>query len=517
MHRRRFLALLGGAAAAAGCSAPEAGVGTEPSTLTPVEVPSTPQPDAPIQPRGGFGEASVVNLKSGPRTLALSPLRYARGGVRVDLRFTATATVTHPARLALTLTNESDATKQVDPAAFPPVGTALTRRWTGPGSTGSDSTDSGSTPDAAAQDASPDRLLVPTGGGDLGSARSGYERGPEGYWRATASPPTLPDGIDVEPEETLTGAFILLGAPGATGFPRGRYAPDAAAGTLSLAVWDTGAPGPRGESRFAGLAVPDLPNTDGTDWFHEATLQTGIFLRPATERGGSPTRFRFTLVNHSIDPLGGNPDEWKLYKLVDGRWYRIAPWTIDLVAGAIPSGSTFEYVVAASNGSRPACECPQTGGAVGRLGGGLYALEAGYSRVRTSETYAALFRFDAPDVRVDASGESTVAASGDRTVVTRPEWGDGTGSPDATMTVTRTETTAAPRVVPEQVHRRPYRALRDVVPYLSATPVVLRADASVVDEFLGKGLTHRSFTYEDEAYVATRGDFAGDPESTATR
>lgn len=493
MRRRHFLALLGGTAVA-GCSAPEAGVGTDLSTLTPAEVPATESPTpasaAPFQSRGRFGEASVVNLRTGPRTLALSPVGYERADLRVGLEFTASATVTQPARLEAALTNTAERELEIDTTTLPPFGEGLTLERPATGSTHAAPTR---------------RLLVPVGG-DLGGARPGIERGPEGYWRATETPPRLPERLEFEPGETRAGRFFLLAAPAASGFPLGRYAATSG-GPLSLAVWDTGAPGPLDGSQFDGRSVPDLPNTDGTDWFHEATRRTGIFVRPAVERSGSPTTFRFTLVNHTVDPLGGNPEEWKLYKLVDDAWYRIAPWVIELSAGPIPPGGTFDYVVAAGHGSPPACECTATGAAVGHLGGGLYALEAGYSRVRTSETYATLFRLDAPDLRVEPSGTATVDPGAARTVVTRPEWGDDEGPADATMTVSRTDT-AADRVVSEQVYRPPFLALRDVVPHLSETPVVLRADERVVRSFVGRTAPRRSFAFDGETYVATVGDGA---------
>jgi hypothetical protein len=496
MRRRRFLALLGGTAAA-GCSAPETGVGTAPPTLTPVEVPATrtqtPGSGDPIQSRGQFGEASVVNLRTGPRTLALSPVRYERDDLRVDLQFTASATVTRPARLGLALTNTGESTRQVDFGSIPPLDRGLILHRPAAAST---------------HDAPVRRLLVPVGGA-LGDSQPAIDRGPAGYWHLTGTPSTLPDALDVDAGATRTGSVLLLGPPGARGFPKGRYR--ATSGPLSLAVWDTGAPGPRENSPFDGQTVPDLPNTDGTDWFHEATSRTGIFLRPAVERGDAPTTFRFTLVNHSLDPLGGNPAEWKLYKLVDGDWFRIAPWTVDLAAGPLPPGGRFEYVVAAGHGAPPDCACSATGGAVGHLGGGLYALESGFARVRTSETYAALFRLDAPGLRVDPSAAATVDRQGDRTVVTRPEWGDGTAPADAVMTVTPAPDSQGDRVVPEQVFRAPFLALRDVVPHLSATPVVLRSDARVVGAFVGlhgeEG--HRTFTFDGETYVATAGDTPG--------
>lgn len=493
MHRRRFLALMG-AAAAAGCSAPDAGVGTEPPTLTPVDVPATESPTpgsaAPIQSRGRFGKASVVNLRTGPRTLALSPVEYRRDDLEVDLAFERSATITQPARLEARLTNRGATPLQVDTATLPPFdgGLSLVTRA------------SESRPETPT-----DRLLVPVGGA-LGEGAPGTERGPKGYWRASTRPPTLSGVLEFEPGQRRRGTFVLLGAPGAVGFPRGRYA--SATGPFSLAVWDTGSPGPRDPSRFDGVSVPDLPNTDGTSWFHEATRQTGIFLEPQVERAAAPTAFRFTLVNHSIDPLGGNPDEWKLYKLVDGAWYRIAPWTIDLSAGPVPPGGQFDYVVAASYGPRPPCDCAATGGAVGYLGGGTYALEAGYSRVRTSETYAALVHLTARERTVEPTGDATVDREASRTVVTRPEWGDGEEPPDAAMTVARTSASSARRIVAEQVYRPPFQALRDVLPYHDELPVVLRADERVVGSFLGAD-ARRAFRYDGETYVATLGANVG--------
>lgn len=492
MDRRRFLAVLGGAVTA-GCSAPEASVGTEPQTLTPVEVPATetrtPESAEPFASRGPFGEASVVNLNTGPRTLALSPVRYQRDDLLVELRFTATATVTQPARLALALTNRSETPTRVDLARVPPLGTVLSPV---------EHVD-GSTPETSVG-----RLVVPTDG-TLGSQRPRIERGPDGYWRASVSPPALPDELEVEAGETRTGTVLLLGDPGARGFPFGRYVPSGSSSPLALVVWDTGAPGPRSDSRFDGRQVPPLPNTVVTDWYHEATSRTGIFLRPSVERGGSPTTFRFALVNHTVDPLGGNPEDWKLYKLVDGTWYRIAPWAIELAAGPLPPGGTFDYAVAAAHGPPPACECTATGAALGHLGGGLYALEAGYSRVQTSETYAAMVRFDAPDVQVEPTGDATVERRGERTVVTHPGWEGSGRPPDATMTVSRAPGMDARRLIPEQVYRRPYRALRDVVPHLSETPVVLRSVANLVGEFFGRRASRRAFEYGDETYLAERG------------
>jgi hypothetical protein len=84
------------------------------------------------------------------------------------------------------------------------------------------------------------------------------------------------------------------------------------------------------------------------------------------------------------------------------------------------------------------------------------------------------------------------------------------------MTVTRTGDSTAPPVLPEQVYRRPFRALRDAVPHLSATPVVVRTDEAAVRAFLGRGASKRSFSFDDESYVA-RAEPRRDDTATPTR
>lgn len=500
MRRRRFLALVGGAAAA-GCSAHEGSVRTDPETLTPVDVPATetapPGSEDPIRSRGRFGEASLVNLRTGPRTVSLFPVRFGSDGLQVELRFSTTATFTHPAHLTATVSNTDPTPTTVSQSMLPPFGGNLTP-------------DEDAGPSAAGSPAP--RHLAPADALSSGDGPA-YERGPSGYWRATTRLSPTDSALELDAEESRSIEYVLLGAPDSAGFPVDQYVAGDPREPLTVAVWDTGAPGPRHESRFTGRSVPDLPNTRGTDWFHEATSRTGIFLRPTVERGGSPTAFRLTLVNHSIDPLGGNPEEWKLYKLVGDEWFRVAPWTIDLAAGPIAPGETFDYVVAAAHGAPPDCDCMDAGGAVGHLGGGLYALEAGYSRVRTSETYAALFRFEAPDLHVEPSGSATVERRDDRTVVTRPEWNDGTGAPDATVTVTQVEEPAADRLLPEQLYRGPYEPLRDVVPYLSTTPVVLRTDETGSRNLLGGGATGTAFRFDGESYLARDGTVVDEVES----
>lgn len=485
MRRRTILAsLTAGVAALAGCS----GSTEETPTLTPVPVgngtegPSPTPTDPPAGDDHGdgldLGRASVVVLETGPRTLALAPPEYRRpNGARVRVEFAATATADHPARLRAVLSNASEGTTTFRLDAIPPFRPV---------------TDSRLRTDAC-PDCESTLYLAPTTAHDLVAEDAdgpSYERGPEGYWRASASPPELPSTVELGPDERVGGEYLLLGEVDRRGFPTGTY--DFTGGdtdAFRITAWHTGRPGPQSDSRFEGADVPSLPDTDEVAWYHEAGPSTEVFIRPSTERVDLAGAVDLELVNHSREPLTGNPYYWKLWKLDDGDWYHVAPWGWPVPIGAVAPGGEQPYGLRAFSGeageSRDDHAHP-----VGYLGGGTYAFEVGMARKSTGWTHAALLALRGPPVNLAPTGDLTVVRDGSRVVVSAPEFGDGEHPPDARLTLRPVEDggagTGVGRVLVEQVMRQRNRGLRNTLAFVDegVEAVVLRADTHAVPRYV---------------------------------
>lgn len=274
------------------------------------------------------------------------------------------------------------------------------------------------------------------------------------------------------------------------GFPTGTY--DFARGdtdAFRITAWHTARPGPQSDSRFEGADVPSLPDADEVAWYHEAGPSTGVFLRPSTEHLDLPGPVDLWLVNHSREPLGGNPYYWKLWKLEDGYWYHVAPWGWPVPISAVAPGGEQPYGLRAFSG-----EAVQSGGddarPVGYLGGGTYAFEVGMARKSTGSTHAALLALRGPPVTLAPTGDLTVERDRSRVVVTAPEFGDGEHPPDARLTVRPVEVggagTEVGRVLAEQVMRQRNRGLRNTLAFVDegVETVVLRADTNAVPRYV---------------------------------
>ena len=281
----------------------------------------------------------------------------------------------------------------------------------------------------------------------------------DGRWRVdSVRADWYPETLTLGSEEMLDAEFVLLGHhdPDEPAIEPGNYRFGWRDAGFTVAVWQTDEPGPAEGSRFAGEEIPALPREEEMAWYHEATPETEIFLRPDEEAIEAPGRIEFELVNRTREPASGNPYYWRVYKLVDGEWLPVHPWGWNLPASSVGPGGIDESALHCYHG-----DPIRAGGArtVGHLGGGRYAYEAGYSV--DSETHAAMFDLDAPDLSVDVEADTVVHDEGAEIVVTLPNHEDARRP--ATFTVSRTEE-AEGKLIEEQLPRRPFRGFRNALP-----------------------------------------------------
>lgn len=485
MDRRRFVCCLG-AAALAGCidgrrvpggsgtptDTPE-GAGTPERTETP-ENEETPDDDRPQ-----LGAASLVDLDAVDRTLALYPLHYrSHDDAKVTVEFVETATEDRPARLRATLTNAGGSANTFRLAETPPF----------------DGSDSGF-PEGYTYRQS--LYLAPTEDHDLVERAPSYERDDDGVWQLGDDPGQwFPDTVRLEPDETVEGEHVLVRHREGSGLPTGRYEFRGHDRALGLTAWRTSAPGPDGESRFAGASVPPLPDADEMAWYHAADETTPASLRPSVERAELPAGVTLSLVNHAREPLSGN--SWNLYKLRDGEWFHVTPWAHTAVLRTIPPGERREWTLRAFAGHAP--DGGTDGGRdVPYLGGGRYAFEAMFDR--DGETHAALFDLVGDAVAVEPAEDVTTERDDERVVVRSPRRDD---ERPATLTV-RPADDADRRLLPEQVMRRRLRGLRNTLPFFDdgIAVVELRTDRTVARGATGYDGETVQFRFEGQAYEAT--------------
>jgi len=527
MRRRALLAsLASGVAGLAGCStlgdASSGGPDTEPpgsdpstgsGTITAAPVPTAP-PGTAIggrtgrptdrgtddEPRRPDSIASVIDLRTGPRTYAFAPTTVPTDGdATVTLRFDRTATAEHPARLVGRLGNDTDSDVTVQLNRIPAVGRVHAR--------GSDDRDDTAT-----------LHLAPTTENELAEAVPDLARADDGRWVAASVGDWMTDRVRLEPGDLHRLAYAVVGGPDSAGVPTGTYA-FTGDRDARITVWDTTSPGPEAESRFAGVSVPTPrrgdPDGDGrsVQWYHEADRTTPVFVRPSTERLELDGHVTFTVVNHSREGLrcGG----WNVYKLVDGEWFYLGPRVQPAVCQWLAPGARAEWTLRALNGALPS----RTGRFVGytraHLGGGRYGVVAGYGH--RADASAALVELAGPPVEVVPTDGTTAERDGDEVTVTTARYGDGEFPSDAAFAVKRADETDgdAERVIPEQLMAErtlgPPNGLRNALPFFDpeVERVVVRTDENVRNWVLPEDGSERRFRLRDETYAvtdATEGD-----------
>ena len=500
MRRRALLAALAsGSALLAGCGAADPTETENPTDTDPSTATDTPTPTANGTPdevvrldSDQFFHASIVDLETADRTYALSPIRHRTDeGAEIRMRFDATATADHPARLVASIQNVEKYPEQFDLDWLPPFGRPASEppREHHERLTGAGLRDGGSL------------VLAPTENHDLVDDPPAVERDADGYWRlASEIDRWLPETLTLDAGEAVRGEYAVVGHPDGSGRPTGVY--EFLGGVdgedASITVWETSAPGPDAESRFAGESVPPLSD-DGVTWFHEADESTAAYLRPETERADLPAGIDFQFVNHTREDLGCG--HWYVYKLYDGEWFDLGPYVRTADCRMVPPAGTKSWTLHAYRGGGDLQ--PAEGLAYPYLGGGRYAVSVGYAADGGSS--AALIELTGDPVEIVPTEGVESERDGDTVTVTAPEWSED-GDDAVTFTLTRSES-AEETLIREQVMRRPYRGLRNALAFMGSDVervVVRTVDNSVVGPIGHDGGAKR-FRLDGEAYEVTAG------------
>jgi len=502
MRRRALLASVPGALAGlAGCSFDTLGA-DETDNVTPAPRPDQSPTDAndsgtetstdtgdPPRPEN---PTTVVELETGPRTYALSsPGLHTDDRARIRLWFDRTATASYPATLRGWLQNGNEFENTFRTEWIPGIGRTHSRQPSG-------------------YDHEARLHLAPTVNNELAAEVPSLGRTDEGYWCVDDVGPWMPETYRLNPGEWVKLEYALVGEPNQSGRPTGTYEFRGQGESLSVTVWDTGSPGPETDSRFAGRSLPPFPGDSGVQWFHEAGRATTAFVQPGTERAELDAQVGFEMVNNSHERL--RCGHWNLYKLVDGEWFHVAPTGHTADCRILMPGGREQWGLRAFNGPAVGCstgDCNCDGLTQGYLGGGEYAIVAGYGQATTeSGALVALVGDRAAVTPVD--GVSTVR-DGDTVTVTTGRHGDGEQPPDATFSLARADS-AGERVIAEQMMTSGRFAtyeggLRNALPFLTdgVSRVVVETDERTVDGVLGYDTNSRRFRFRGQAYEVVRG------------
>ncbi|MFB6071895.1 MAG: hypothetical protein ABEJ88_02910 [Halobacterium sp.] len=491
MRRRALLAsLAAGAASLAGCTQSGGTAGTTTSTTdrtTTNSTTTTGEPDEPANLPEQY--ASVVDLETGPRTYAFAPThRYTDDDANVALWFDRTGTADHPPVLRGWLENGNEYANTFDVHWIPAVGELHSRSPQG-------------------DDVAATLELAPTDAHDFATTVAELERDSRGFWRATELGPWVEERVRLDPGERVTLEYAVVGSPETTGRPTGTYRFRGDDRDARITVWDTASPGPEAESRFAGRDLPAFEGDQTVQWYHDADASTPVFVRPSTERLELDGRLQVTAVNHSRETA--RCGHWNLYKLVDGEWFSVGPWGHTADCRGLVPGETLTWSLRAFNGDVVACECEGLGMTRGYLGGGEYAVVAGYGH--PADESAALVEFVGDRIRVTLTEGATVERDGGSVTVTSSKYGDGDDVPDATLTLTRTDG-ADERLIAEQVMQAGsgwfgprLRGLRNALAPMETgvERVVVRTNARVAERAVGYDEQPRRFRFRGQAYELT--------------
>lgn len=493
MHRRALLASLStGLGALAGCNTSQ-GDSSDPST-TPANgsddsPPSEDQSGADWEP----GAASIIDLETGNRTYALTPLEYrSDDAARIQMRFASTATPEAPATVEATLTNENSFENTFRLQWTPPFGRLYSEIPHPIAERNEDHTYRVAL------------IFAPTENHDLVDDPPDIERGTDGFWRlAPDSRPELPNTIRLGPDETVRGEYVLVGHPegNGRGRPAGIYEFHRGDGdSIRVTVWNTDAPGPASDAQFRGVSVPAVPGASDIAWFHDADASTPTFVRPSAERTDLPARVEFTFVNRSRNATSCG--HWNFYKLQDGDWFHLGPFIHTDDCRAVDPGTVKTWTIRAANGEMAPCNAHS----FPYLGGGRYAAVAGYGH-ETAHT-GALVEFVAPPASVVPTDDATTERTGGSIQVTTDKWRNAPESDyrsQSSVVLERAEM-ADRRLIAEQVMRRRNRGYRNSLPFLGpdVDEVVLRTDDGVANDVLGHEDETTRFQYDGQAYRITR-------------
>ncbi|WP_225333296.1 hypothetical protein [Halomicrobium urmianum] len=515
MRRRALLTSLAtGTATLSGCSV----LGSprdEQSTVTPAPVPDeagdgsagngtetdgSSTDESPTADGWPDDPASVIDLETGPRTYALGPTRFHTDDYAdVRLAFDRTATADHPARVRGVLENANDFESTFRVEWLPAVGRVHGRQ-----------------PDGYDHEA---RLhLVPTANNDLAETVPEVTRD-DGYWYVADVGPWMTDTRRLDPGERVRVEYRLVGEQG-TERPTGTYEFRGRDETVRIAVWDTTGPGPEAESRFAGRSVPVISRGDSeqtVQWYHEADASTRAFVRPSVERRALDGRIEFEMVNHSRETL--RCGHWNLYKLADGQWYHVAPWGHTADCRGLAPGDRKTWPLRAFTGDPVPCD-DHSGLTAGFLGGGIYAVVAGYGR--NADASGALVELVGDPVEVVPTGDAAAERDGGTVTVTTDSYGDGERPADAALAMapaddadeqspsiprsSPTREAADRRLIAEVLMRDRNRALRNALAHAAddVERVVVRTDERAVDRTLGYDSDRRRFRFRGQTYEARR-------------
>ncbi|SFL25004.1 hypothetical protein SAMN04487950_3044 [Halogranum rubrum] len=411
-------------------------------------------------------------------------------GALVSLEWLSTATDESPARLRATLANQNEYRTKFQTHRLPPFehGTYARLRRTG--------------------EAASSLHLVPVEAHPLTDEPPEYERRPSGHWHLVGVPPKQPDSLWLEPEESVTGEYYLLGGRDDDGVSNGRYEFGNAQfrrDGFTIVLWDTDEPGPTGSSRLEGTSFPSFADSDASffsedwpmSWYHEADATTEVYLEPSAEEAVIPGRIDFTLTNYSADSVYGNPQACHLLKFDDGEWYSIEPSVLVQPGHTLYPGGTRTDALRVFAGDPVRCD---DGVDVGDLGGGRYAFSVG---AYDEQVYAAVFDLLGDPLTVTPTDAVEVIARDDDTVTARSSRGD----PDdeyaryGTYTVSRVadDYPEVTRYVPEQVVRR--QPLRDALGLLLTYDVsTATVEAYTLDNPLFGVMETTYFRYESGTY-----------------
>lgn len=428
MDRRRLLTLLAGSTPLlAGCNG--FGADDDPGTpFAPPEETPTTGPDTVTAENVVTGLGRYVRSVSEfgePRTIQLFSPTFRVGGVQVVATFVRDATPDHPPTLQVTLRNVLDKALTVPAGATPPLSSYVAR----------------------SSDGRPGLVLVPS---ETSRAARLRPDGPvDGVWRAAADPVETAvesDTLELGSEAAIRRRYLVLAPPDATALPTGEFTTETTAyeWTPRFAVWNHLRPGRTRESRFEAGALPPLPTTTATQWFHEVGPRTELYLDPGAEAADLPAvSLRYGLRNYTDQRTTYDRDDFGLYRFEDGRWWDLAPpgGFADGPNTAVFPGGTGEIGLLVANRDDVSGDVPPSTVARQWLGAGTYALSvttryAG-SRDREPITHAAALELRGEPLALSRSPfvEST-RRDGDRLVLTHESYGDNVGDNRGRLTVT---------------------------------------------------------------------------------
>ncbi|MDY7083294.1 MAG: hypothetical protein SXQ77_13035, partial [Halobacteria archaeon] len=308
--------------------------------------------------------------------------------------------------------------------------------------------------------------LVPASDHSLATRVPEVKKNDAGVWRIKEKIECVPRSVKLDVNRYIQEKFYLVTDHSTENIPIGDYSFSSgdhlSSENVVISVWDASSPGPQKPSELKDIAVPDLPDSGNTNWYHNSDETTEVYLHPEEEILTFPNEIEISLINHSNNQIRKRGTS--VNKLHEGNWFTIET-----------SANTLETPPPIYPGEHESWKWGCKNNCQTKYGNGLYAIlsDAG------DQNYAALIRIKGSSIKIKPDPGLKREEDGGSLIVTSPKYtenSDGSGK----LSIQQIEEEGE-QIIAEQIVR--IQSLKNTIPFLdSYNKVVYRSSRREIQE-----------------------------------